>query len=45
MKGLLELLAAIPRAGVRRDDVVAVGDAYLVEISKDDEAPVLISFW
>ncbi len=32
MLGLLDLLAAVPGARMRGDDVVAVGDAHLIEI-------------
>jgi hypothetical protein len=39
MVGLLDLLAAIPGARVRGDDVVAVNDAHLIEIGKHDERP------
>jgi hypothetical protein len=37
MLGLLELLGSVPAANVCRDDVVAIGDAHLVEIGVDDE--------
>ncbi|XYI01063.1 hypothetical protein ACMHYB_15445 [Sorangium sp. So ce1128] len=39
--GLLDLLAAVSRADVGRDDLVAIGDAHLVEVSEDDEHPVV----
>src|SRR5450432_4017222 len=35
--GLLDLVGSVPAANVRRNDVVAVGDALLVEIGVDDE--------
>ena len=35
---MLDLLTAIPAASVRRDDVVAVGDANLIEVGVDDES-------
>ncbi len=37
MLGVLELLTAVPASSVRRDDVVAVSDANLIEIGVDNE--------